>query len=374
MWVTSEAFNTALTRNRRIANRVEVLRAGQIVSTLDVMVEGTVTAENQAVRRSGSVRLVDRDGLLTPVTAKDLLAPSGTELRLFKGLYLPGQPDPEMVPLGTLRISKPKISRDTSGIFIDVTAYDRARTVQRARFVQPWSVAAGTPISQAISDIVTSRSPYPTNITPTTATSNALVFEALSDPWEAITALADAASYECYFDLLGTFVARPVPSYETQEPVFTYEPGDLSLLIGDSREMDDERSYSGVVVTSESPDNPPIRVEVWDLDPNSPTYYDPTKPALSSFGAVPYGFSSPIIQTAAQATLAGQTILARVSGLLEQVEVQAVGHFGHDVGDVLAVRDPDTRLRGTHIVESITQPLRSGPMTLKMRARRAVQV
>lgn len=374
MWVTSDAFNDALTRNRRIANRVEVLRAGRIVSTLDVMVEGTVTAENQAVRRSGSLRLVDRDGSLTPVTAKDLLAPSGTELRLFKGLYLPGVVEPEMVPLGTLRISSPKISRDTSGIFIDLKAYDRARTIQRARFVQPWAVTAGTPISQAISDIITSRSTYPTNITPTTATSNALVFEALSDPWEAITALADAAAYECYFDLLGTFVARPVPAYETQTPVWTYEPGELSLLIGDTREMDDERSYSGVIVTGENPDNPPVRVEVWDLDPNSATYYDPAKPALSSFGAVPYGFASPIIQTAAQATLAGQTILARVSGLLEQVEVQAVGHFGHDVGDVLAVRDPDTRLAGTHVVESITQPLRSGPMTIKMRARRAVQV
>jgi hypothetical protein len=374
VWLTSDSFNEALSRNRTIANRVEVLRAGQIVSTLDVLVEGSVTAENQAVRRSGSIRLVDRDGTLTPVTAKDLLAPSGTELRLYKGLFLRGQVEPEMVPLGTLRISEPQVTRDNSGIFIDVKAYDRARSIQRARFTTAYAVAQGTPISQAISDIVTSRCTYPTNITPTSFTTNALVFEALSDPWDAITQLADAAGYEVFFDLLGTFVARPAPNYEALAPSWTYEPGELSLLLSNKRNMNDENSYSGVIVTSESPDNPPIRVEVWDTDPNSPTYYDPAKPQLSSYGPVPFGFASPILVTPAQALLAGQTVLARVSGLLEQVEVETVGHFGHDVGDVLAVRDPDTRLQGTHIIESVTQPLRSGPMTIKMRSRRAVQV
>ena len=351
-----------------------MLSAGQVVATLDTLVEGSVTTENQSVRRSGDLRIIDRDGSLTPVTARDLLAPSGTELRLFKGLHLPGQAEPEMVPLGTLRISSPKITRDSSGLYINLKCYDRARQLQRARFTQAWAVAAGTPISQAITDIVVSRCSYPINVTPTTATTNALVFESLSDPWDAINQLASAAGYEAYFDLLGTFTARPTPNYEAQTPVWTYEPGELSLLLANQREMDDERSYSGVIVTAEVPDAAPIRVEVWDLDPNSPTYYDPAHPELSRFGAVPYGFSSPIIRTEQQATLAGQTILTRVSGLLEQVEVVTAGHFGHDVGDVIAVRDPGTRLGGTHVIESITQPLRSGPMTLKMRSRRAVNL
>lgn len=353
---------------------MEVLSGGQIVSTLDVVIEGSVTAENQTVRRSGSIKLVDRDGTLTPVSAKDLLAPSGTELRLFKGLYLPGVADPEMVPLGTLRISEPEITQDSSGIIIDVKGYDRARTIQRARFTAPWTITAGTTVSQAISDIIASRCTYPTNITPTTATTSAAVFEALSDPWDAITQLADAASYEVFFDLLGTFIARPTPAYETQTPAWTYEPGELSLLLTNKRTMNDENSYSAVVVTVENPDADPIRVIVYDTDPNSATYFDPAKPALSKYGLVPYGFASPLITTSAQATLAAQTVLARVSGLLEQVEVSTAGHFGHDVGDVLAVRNPDTRLAGTQIIESITQPLRSGPMTIKMRQRRVVQI
>jgi hypothetical protein len=375
MWETSSAFNDALTRSRRIATRVEVLYGGKTVTALNVVVQGSVTAEHETVRRSGSVRLIDPDGTLTPVTAKDLLAPRGTELRIFKGLHLPGVTDPEMVPLATLRISEPQVRRDEGGLTIDVKGYDRGRAIQRARFRDPYSIPNGTPVSQAISDIITSRSTFPVNIVPTTTTTPALVFEALSDPWDAIHQLAQSISYEAFFDVLGTFVARPVPNYETQSPVWTYEPGQVSLLLHNQREMSDENCYSGVVVTSEHPDNPnPIRVTVWDTNPQSPTYYDPALPHLSTFGPVPYGFASPIIKTEAQAILAGQTVLARVSGLLEQVEVDVLGHFGHDIGDVVTVRDPDTRLQGTHIIEQIVQPIRRGHMTLRMRARRVVMV
>jgi hypothetical protein len=149
----------------------------------------------------------------------------------------------------------------------------------------------------------------------------------------------------------------------------------MSLLLYDERAMNDENSYSGVVVTAEHPDNPtPIRVEVWDTNPNSPTYYDPANPSASAFGPVPYGFASPIITTSAQATLAGQTILQRVSGLLETVKVDTIGHWGHDIGDVIAASDPDTRLSGTHIIEQVVQPVRRGPMQITMRARRVVAV
>jgi hypothetical protein len=377
VWATSDAFNAALLRSRRITTRVEVLQAGQSQQVLDVVVEGSITAENAVVRRSGSLRLLDPTGTLTPVTAKDMLAPRGTELRLYKGLYLNPHPDGtlEYVPLATLRVSEPDIRRDGSGFTIDIKGYDRGRSIQQRQFADPWSVTAGTIATNVISDIITSRSTYPTNITPTTNTCPALVFEALSDPWAAIQQIADAISYECFFDVLGTFVARPIPDYNQVAPSWSYAPGELSLLLADSRAMTDANSYSGVVVSSENPDlTAPIRVYVWDLDPNSPTYYDPAAPGLSTFGPVPFGFASPIISTTAQATKAGQTIGARVFGLQEQVTVDCLGHWGHDIGDVVAVSDPDTRLAGTHIIEKISQPLRGGPMTLSMRSRKVVNL
>jgi hypothetical protein len=377
MWQTSAAFNAALQRSRRIATRVEVLSGGQSQQVLDVVVTGSVTAENSAVRRSGSFTLLDPEGTLTPVTAKDMLAPRGTEVRLFKGLKINPYPDDttEWVPLATLRIAEPTIRRDESGFAIDVKGYDRAKSISQRRFTEPWSIADNTVVTQAISDIITSRSTYPVNITPAANTTNVLVFEQLSDPMAAVQQLADAISYEAFFDVLGTFVARPVPDYNTLTPSWAYAPGEMSLLMHNTRNMTDQDAYSCVVVTSEAPDLPtPIRVKVFDLDPQSPTYYDPAHPELSTYGLVPFGFSSPIITTTDQATKAGTTIGARVFGLQEQVTVDALGHWGHDIGDVVAATDPDTRLAGTHIIEKINQPLRGGPMTLTMRQRRVVNL
>lgn len=373
MWPTTPAFNEALKTNRRIATRVEVLWRGIAQTMLDVLTEGTITAENETVRRSGSIKLIDPQGTLTPVTARDLLAPRGTELRLFKGLYLPGLLEPEMVPLGTLRITEPNIQRAEGGTVISIKGYDRAHVIKRSRFTDPYVVAAGTPVSTAIRDIITSRSVFPVNVTPTSHTTPQLVFEALSDPWEAIGQLATSIGYETFFDVLGTFVARPTPDYESQLPVWDYSPGELSLMLDNSRTLSDDDSYSGVIVRSEHPEiTTPIRVEVWDTDPASPTYYDPANPAASEFGPRPFGFTSPLISTTAQAQLAGETILSRVSGLLEKVQVSALGHFGHDIGDVITAVDPETRLAGSHVIEQISQPLRRGPMTLTMRSRRAV--
>lgn len=372
MWPTSSAFSEALLHDRRLANRVEVLYGGQVQLVLDVVIDGTVTTEDETVRRSSSVRLVDPEGTLTPVTARDLLAPRGTELRIFKGLYLPGLRSPELVPLGTLRIASPAIRRDEGGVVIDLKGYDRARAIQRTRFTAPYSIAAGTPTTTAIAGIITSRSGFPVNVTPSASTTPALVFEQLGDPWDAVQSLARSDALEAFFDVMGTFVCRPVPDYAAQTPVWSYAPGELSLLLHDEREMSDENTYSGVIVTAERPGAAPIRVEVWDTDPASPTYYDPANPAASTFGPVPYGYFSPSISTAAQATAAGQAIRSRVSGLIEQVEIGTAGHFGHDVGDVLAVTDPETRLHGTHIVSRVTQPIRGGPMSLRMRSRRAL--
>jgi len=372
VWPTSPGFNAALTSDRRLATRTEVLLGGQVQLVLSVVTEGTVTAEDGTVRRSASLRLIDPEGTLTPVTARDLLAPRGTELRVSKGLYLPGLPDPELVPLGTFRITEPTISRSGGGVVIGLKGYDRARAIQRARFTAPYTIAAGTPTTTAISGIVTSRSSFPVNVTPSGSTTPALVYDALADPWEAVQSLAGADALEAFFDVMGVFVCRPIPDYAAQVPTWTYAPGDVSLLLDDSREMSDERTYSGVVVRAERPGDTPIRVEVWDTDPKSPTYYDPANPAASQFGAIPYGYFSPSIRTGAQAIAAGKAILARVSGLIEQVEIDSIGHPGHDVGDVIAATDPDTRLSGSYVLSRITQPVRSGPMNLKMRDRRAV--
>lgn len=70
---------------------VEVVRDGAVVRTLAV-VRGSVDADRSGriLRRFDAV-VTDPTGELTPAGIRDLLAPFGTELRLYRGVRVPDQ-------------------------------------------------------------------------------------------------------------------------------------------------------------------------------------------------------------------------------------------------------------------------------------------
>lgn len=360
MWTTSQRFWDALRApSRRWATRVDVLQTGQLVTALDVVVAGKVTMDEVAVRRAATLELVDVSGTLTPADARDLLAPAGTEVAPYRGLYLPDG-TVEWVPLGVLGVVEPSITSQAGTTRVAFSAHDRVRAVRARRFAEPYRVAAGTPTHTAIGAIITNRlgPNIAQRVQVTGATTPELVFDALSDPWDAVRDLAGADALSAFFDPTGTSVVqRDVP---TRTGV-RYEPGPESMLVDTERTISDERTYSGVRVSVEHPDQDPISVLVWDADPKSPTYY------LGPFGARPYGYSSPAIKTQAQALAAAQTILPRVTGMRQEAILRHVGHPGHDVGDVVEVVDPATKTSGEWEVYGGTIPLRNGVSELKLR-------
>jgi hypothetical protein len=359
MWATSAGFDAALaSATRTWRSRIEVLYGGQYVTTLTAVLDGVVRLDDVAVRRAADVTLVDPAGTLTPVTALDLLAPKGTELALAKGLVLPSGAV-EWVPLGVFGIEEPEVFAHSEGTRITLKAFDRVAALRTRRFTTPWRVVANTATSVAIADIVTSRMSVPTRITATGHTTPELVFDELSDPWEAITALAEADGLVAYFDPLGTFVV------DRREPVGTpavYSEGPTSMLIETRRSIGVDKTYSGVIVTGEHPDHPPVRVELWDTDPGSPTYSD------GPFGRRPYGFSSPLIKDASMANAAAASILARVGRMRQDVEITTVGHPGHEIADRVWVDDEASRTHGNYEVVSASIPLRPGMTTLRLRS------
>jgi hypothetical protein len=357
MWLTTDAYSTVLAAgSREWYTKVEVMYANSVVSTLSVVTDGAVSIDEVAVRRSLSITMLDPDGTLTPTTAKDLLAPKGTEIRVHKGLLVNGAV--EWVPLGVFGISAPEVSAHQPGTTIRVQAYDRVDAVRLRRFSSPWTVTAGTPTYKAISDIVTSRLDVPVRITMTGSTTPEVVFDELSDPWDAVSSIAEADGLVAFFDPLGTFVVAPAAESDTG---ITYEPGPGSLLIKTQRTIKAESTYSGVIVKGEHPDKTPVRVELWDVDPKSPTY------SLGPFGKRPYGFSSPLITTDDMANAAAQTILNRVTGMRQDAVLNTVGHPGHDVGDVVTVIDPASHTNGRYVIYGGQIPLRPGPLQLKLR-------
>lgn len=358
MWATSAEFNKALAQpNRKWRSRIEVFYGDQLQQSLDVLLSGSVKLDNVAVRRQVDMEIVDIDGLLTPASAGDLLAPKGTELRVSRGLVL-ADGTTEWVPLGVFGVVSPSVKASPDGgTILSLKGYDRVDAVRNRRFDAPYTVAKGTATTAAAAQIVTSRMSVNTRITATNSTTPETVFEALSDPWDAVRDLADADSLSAYFDPQGTLVIGPDAGVETG---IVYEPGVNSFLLESSREMDSSKTYSGVVVNVEHPDQTPIRYVLWDTDPASPTY------ANGPFGRRPYGFSSSLITTVAQAQLAAQTLLPRVSRIPQTAQIITAGHIGHDVGDVVTVVDPRTRTAGRWRIVGGQIPLRPGENSWKL--------
>lgn len=357
MWPTSDAFSEALlSPSRKWYSRVEVLYADTVVATLNVVTNGSVDFDEVAVRRSLDITLVDADGTLTPAEARDLLAPKGTEIRVYKGLLVGSET--EWVPLGVFGVDKPVVTAHRNGTRIVIKAYDRVDAVRKRRFTSPYTITSGTLTSTAIAAIVTSRLSVPIRVTATGHTTPEVVYDELSDPWDAVRDLAEADSLIAYFDPLGTLVVAPEDEVDTG---IVYAPGEDSLLIDTERSMFADKTYSGVIVKGEHPDLPSIRFELWDVDPTSPTYSN------GPFGRRPYGFTSSLITNYSQAIEAAETIFARVTKMRQELVLSTIGHPGHDVGDVVTVIDPRSRTSGRYTITGGTIPLRLGEIRLKLR-------
>ncbi|MGE3835772.1 MAG: hypothetical protein AB7H43_13460 [Acidimicrobiia bacterium] len=339
--------------------------SGTVVSTADVYLAGakkatlTVTAghvtedENRAVRRLCTLTSVDAD--LVPADMTSLLAPKGTELRLYR----------DGVPLGVYRITRPKVTARPGMVVLELQGTDRSRQVTRARWEEPYVVPAGTRLDQAIAGIVEDRAPgLPMLLDPSnyvTPDPVVLGLDTQTDPWKDALALAAAGGRELLFDPDGVLRLRPITADPT--PVASIVEGS-GLLHSLDRDLDEEQTYNGVVVTGETPGAEAVRAVIWDTDPTSPTYH------LGPFGKVPQFYTSTLVTSTAQATEAGLAILARKLGLLESITVVCHPDPTLHAGDVVRVGHAGSRTDGYYVISSLTLPLGPGPMTLVCRARR----
>jgi hypothetical protein len=351
MYAQSAEFTAQIqSRSRQWATRAEILSNGAAYPVDMVIDGGYVGMDNVAVRRELQITFVDAEGTLTPASARDMLAPKGTEIRVARGLWIPSRGDYEWIPLGVFGVIKPQVRSHSEGTVLQVKGFDRVDAIRRRRFSAPWTIAKGTLVETAIANIVTSRLNVPVKITPTGRTTTEVVYATLSDPWDAIRDLCDAASMTAYFDPNGSLVIGPAGDVDTG---VTYHTGDeRALLMNVQREIDADTTYSGVIVRAEHPDQPTITSTVWDMDPTSPTY------VLGPFGYQPYGYNSSLITTQAQADAVAANLLPKVTRMAQEVEVYTLGTPGHDIDDTFTVVDPRSRTNGQYTIISATIPLR----------------
>jgi len=338
------------------------------VATLAITGGSVSVNRGAAVRRSCTLSVSPGEGgSAIPAGARSPLAPFGSTVALWYGIDVPGVPGTSKWPLGVFRLSQVPVE-DQGSPTLSLTAYDYSRTVSRNRLTAPWIVTAGTNYGAAIAGLVSNRLPG-TRVRPhsVAATTPLLVVDPEEDPWKVVTDWATSCGQEVYFDAEGWLVIAPEPDPEQGLPTWTYTDGADSVIVSAGKTMSDEPGYNGVVLTSESTTlATPLRAEVWDADPASPTYH------LGVYGKVPKFVSSPYVATQAQADAAALAEYRRSAGGTEQLSLTIVPNPLHQVGDIIRVVRPLSKIDQTTVVDSMTVPLGpgSGGMTLGCRARR----
>lgn len=367
MYPVSERWNTEMRRSHTVDFKAQLFRQGEQIADDIPIVTGSVFDTASAIFRKRCTLSLLPSSAVMAMIAKDIpsnggLWPTGNEIKVLAGLiYEDGLS--EYVPLGMFRTSRIEVLGTEDQLIVGLEGWDRGRAISRARFVTPYHVKQGTNYAVAIKDLVKSRAPWlgedDFEFADTTYTTPNLVFSsAQDDPWEIAQNMAMSIGMDLLFDGNGKCVMRPLPNPYSSPSVFDYEEGEECTMTEITRNLSDETAYNGVIATGESSTiQAPVRGEAWDIDPNSPTYYDPQVPEASVYGAVPYFMTSPLITTNAQAKAAANGNLGAQMGILEAMTMRAVTNYAHESFDAVKVKRSITGIDDLFIMGSLEMGL-----------------
>lgn len=374
MWPRTARFDEAIAGGYRNAVRLDVLEDEEVVATLTgtggILVDGTVNVARSEIQRSVSgLTVVDETGSWTPREAKDLFAPTGRQIRLWRGVDYQDGTDPELLPVFTGRWYRTSVNWPTIE-FGEV--YDRAKIVQSAKLERVLNIAAGTLNTIAIEVLVQAAYPgAPMNLPDLDETTTSMTFEAFTDPWEHAQALAANTGHRLYFDPMG--VCQMVTEPDADDPVVwkfkDTEAGNLALP-NPSWDLDGSQPNAYVVIGESSSLTAPVTAWAKDLDPTSPTQYG------GRYGRI---VAEPIrddkIGSLSQAQARANKERDQRVGLIDNIVVPSMVHSAFESGDVVEVEifrdNVELIQRRVSIIDAFPLPLRgSNGMDLQCRARR----
>lgn len=329
------------------------------------IIGGDVTSSANSVIRS-TLDLTTSESW--PRLASDLLAPYGNELYIERGIAY-GNGQSEWVGLGYFRINTPE-QDDTPDGPVTISGTDRMAGIVDARFLSPRQFASTLTNGQLVETLITEVYPAATISWDDTAVRDDTIGRSIiteDDRAGTLTDLITSLGKVGYWRYDGVFRVETPPDI-TGDPVWTISAGTQGVLVQMSRGLTRERVYNAVVATGEAGDTTaPARAVSYNLDPDSPTYYN------GAFGPVPMFYSSPFITTNAQAQTAADSLLRQQLGLPYQVNLASIANPALEPYDVIRVKYPKASrsrtLRGeTHVIDQVRIPLvPTGAVTLQTR-------
>lgn len=335
MWAWSAWARNELRQSHTIATKVDVLRAGRRVYTLDV-IDGDVVAEaNRSIMRNATMSVVDPTGEFSDGdVADDLLSPYDCEVAPYRGVFNVATGEAEYAPLGVFRLTGRGVTGDGS---VRITGQDRAIRYQ-GKMTGVIAIPPGTPIEDAIPQLLTTRNPGLVMQTWKTGfTCGPLLFTSDIDVWAEAQKLAQSAGGWLWHDRTGRLVFSAGLTV-SMRPVTRYTPGDGRLISAIPSDNSDKINNVIVATSSNTASGGVITAVVEDSDPASPTY------ARGSYGRWPDTIVNPYITSIEQAQQVAALELARRLGRSQIVPITAVVDAGIDPMDIATVHNPTSGL------------------------------
>jgi hypothetical protein len=371
MYPTSATFKAAVQTDHIVIAKAEVWNSDRKLIDLDIDSGKVSVTTSSTIRRTCEIHLTTTrtSTNLVPDDGFDYLAPFGNQLKLYRGIeYTDGTQ--EYVPLGVFVITEVKVTDKNEGVEMSIRGEDKSIIVSRNKWTSTYQMVNGT-LEASLTALLQNR--YPDIVTdfPTTNISvNQVVLGADStlDPWKDAVSIAELVGYDLYFDVKGICTMRQFPTLDAASVVATYKEGGGTTITQLDRNISTKETYNGVIYSIEgSQVTTPIRVEIWDEDPASPTY------RYGVFGSVPTFITTNLIGTSVEAIKAASLLLNTYIGQQEEIDFTSVVDPSLDVNDVVYVKSEGAKVDRTVIIDSMDIPLEyTGTLSVKTRVVRIV--
>jgi hypothetical protein len=247
--------------------RYELLTSSGIkIRELDNVLGGTIANDFTAeIKRTAKFTILD-DGSINYLSQR---------IRPWAGIMMPDGTFMEW-PMGVFLLTSPKRSVDISGTVVrDVEAYDQTMVLIDDVVTARYYVGPNVEYTAAISELLANTQGIIgySIVSSTTRTVAALEWEPGTSKSQIINDLLAAINYEgLWFDSNGTARAAPYVSPADREAEFTYQTDDVSTILPDAEvDVDYYKVPNRWVLIVSNPDQPPLRAEIVNNDPFSPT-------------------------------------------------------------------------------------------------------
>jgi len=259
---------------------------------------------------------------------------------------------------------------------IALTGYDLSYVYAQTQFQNDYVIAVGASYVgqiQALVQAVLPGTPMSVMLPPAfDGVADNITLSAGTDYWTGITSLAQAIGAECFFDVNGTFILRPVASpIQTTTPYAPLLPVVWSLVQGDGQFFTCKRTfsvegpaYNSYTIDGESAGTAaPVQATASDTNPQSPTF------TSGPYGTVSNSTTVDTVTQTSQAQAIANNELIMTLGQIDHLDITCVNNYALDVEDVINVNRPRIGIGGNYFTETLTVDLGGSTNPMQIGAR-----